>query len=241
VDLACLGEIINTHLVPGDTMENAETIPGPSYNRLADKAKKYGMYVTAGLTEKNNGLLYNTNVLIDRAGDLVGKYKKTHLTIGEGLLSGKVPGDHYPIFHTDLGKIGIMICYDNHFPEVARILAVKGADIILYSNMGDGREDGTLWESYIRTRAMDNHVHIVAAVNKVGQTCIVSPLGELLDKAENKPGAIAIADCDLNSTVRNHTNRPIGKRYLQTRRPETYDLLTRPLFHLEPYSRVRLI
>jgi predicted amidohydrolase len=90
--------------------------------------------------------------------------------------------------------------------------------------MGDGREKGTLWEPYVRTRALDNQVHIVAAVNG-GRSCIVSPRGALLSLVDKTRGAIALARCDLDETVRNYSGRPIGKRYLQIRRAGTFDIL----------------
>ena len=225
VDLVCLPEVINTDGVAGDRSKLAEPIPGPSSKRLAEKARKYGMYVCASLSEREGDRIYNTGIIIDRSGAIIGKYRKTHLTISELLLSGKMPGDTYPIFQTDIGAIGYMICYDNHYPEVARTLAVKGADIIVFSNMGDGREGGTLWETYIRTRALDNQVHIVAAVNG-GRSCIVSPRGELLDINDKTPGAIASAHCDLDASVCDFTGRPIRKRYLRMRRNDTFAPLT---------------
>jgi len=230
VDLVCLPEVINTSRLKGDTSRFAEPIPGPSSSRLAALARKYRMYVAASLSEREGGRLHNTGVLIDREGRIVGKYRKTHLTIGESLLSGKTPGDTYPVFETDFGRVGYMICYDNHFPEVARALAIQGADVIVFSNMGDGREKGTLWGPYIQTRALDNQVHIVAAVNG-GRSCIVSPRGEMLSIVDKTPGAIASASCDLEATVRNYSGRPIGKRYMQVRRADTFGVLRHEYRH----------
>jgi predicted amidohydrolase len=224
VDLVCLPEVINTSGLKGDTTRFAEPIPGDSTARLAAQARQHRMYVAASLSERDGPCRYNTGVLIDRAGQIVGQYRKTHLTISEALLQGKTPGDMYPVFETDFGRVGYMICYDNHFPEVARALAIQGADVLVFSNMGDGREEGILWEPYIRTRALDNQVHIVAAVNG-GRSCIVSPRGELLSIVDKTPGAIASARCDLDTTVRNYSGRPIGKRYLQVRRADTFEIL----------------
>jgi len=168
VDLVCLPEVINTSGLKGDTSRFAEPIPGPSTLRLAAYASKYRMYVAASLSEREGGCLYNTGVLIDREGRIIGKYRKTHLTIGESLLSGKTPGNTYPVFETDFGRVGYMICYDNHYPEVARALAIQGADVIVFSNMGDGREKGILWEPYMRTRALDNQVHPVLHCQPAG-------------------------------------------------------------------------
>jgi len=219
-DLVCLPEVINN---------NPERIPGKSTRKLAEMARKHTMYVAASLREKDGEAHYNTGILIDRAGEIIGKYRKTHLAPGEGLLSGYTPGDSYPVFRTDIGTVGYIICYDYHFPETARILATRGAEMILLSNMGDGREGGTLWEPCIRTRALDNNVHIVASVNG-GRSCIVDPRGEILSMVDGTPGAIASARCDLNVSLSNFTRRPIGNRYQRMRRSDTYTPLTRHLW-----------
>lgn len=227
VDLVVLPEVINTDGIEGaDKPALAEPIPGPSTNRLSEKARQHHTYIAASLLERDGALLYNTGVLIDRQGAIVGKYHKTHPTIGESLTGGITPGDDFPVFDTDLGRVGYMICFDNHYPEVARTLAVKGAEIIVYSNMADSREKGALWEPYVRTRALDNGVYIVAAVNARG-TCIVSPRGEVVASAAPQPGAIARADCPLGISVRNYSGREIGKRYLLLRRFDLFTPLTR--------------
>ena len=226
VDLVVLPEVINTDGIETDNKSAlAEPISGPSFNRLAEKARQLHAYVAASLLERDGARLYNTGVLIDRQGSLVGKYHKTHPTIGESLTGGITPGDDFPVFDTDLGRVGYMICFDNHYPEVARTLAVKGAEIIVYSNMADSREKGALWEPYVRTRALDNGVYIVAAVNAKG-TCIVSPRGEVVASAAARPGVIARADCPLGVSVRNYSGREIGKRYFLLRRFDLFAPLT---------------
>ena len=228
VDLVCLPELINTTGLPGDADEFAEPIPGPTSERLADVARTCGLYIAASILERQGDGVYNTGLLIDRTGGVLGKYRKTHLPIGEGLLRGITPGEGYPVFRTDFGTVGIMICYDGHFPEVARILSLAGAEVILFSNMGDGREAGSLWESVVRTRAVDNQVHVAAAVNS-GRSCIVSPRGAVLAAADRTPGAVVSARCEIGSSLRDYTGRPIGRRYDQLRRVDTYrSLLSSP-------------
>jgi predicted amidohydrolase len=222
VDLVCLPEVINVDGVSGDRWQIVEPIPGPLSDRLAAKARQHRMYVAASLLEREGERLYNTGVLYDR---IVGKYRKTHPTIGEAFYKGVTPGDDYPVFDTDIGRIGYMVCYDNHYPEVARVLSLKGAQIILHSNMADNREEGSLWEPTVRTRAVDNNVHLLASCNS-GRSCIVSPRGEVLAMAGKKKGEIVRAECDLSITVRNHTKRDIGERYLQLRRADTFEPLT---------------
>jgi predicted amidohydrolase len=223
VDLVCLPEFINKDRIEADLTDVAEPIPGGTWvSRFAQKAREHGMYIAAGLIERDGRQIYNAGVLIGRDGTLVGKYRKTHPTVAESLLQGTASGDSYSVFDTDIGKIGYMICFDNHQPEVARILAVKGAEIIVFPNGSDGREAGSLYEPYMRTRALDNQVHIVAAVNLPGQTCIVTPRGEFAARADNAPGAIAIATCDLSTRVRDGSGRQIEARYMRVRRADTF-------------------
>ena len=102
--------------------------------------------------------------------------------------------------------------------------------------MGDGREGGTLWEPCIRTRALDNNVHIVASVN-VGRSCIVDPRGEILSMVDKTPGAVAAARCDLGVSLSNFTRRPIGNRYQRMRRSDTYAPLTQHLWDTMKQNR----
>ena len=239
LDLIVLPENINVDRVPGDR-KVAESIPGPSTDLLGEKAREYNTYITASLSERDGRVLYNTAVLIDRSGKLIGKYRKVHLTLGENLVKGLKPGNEYPVFQTDFGKIGMMICYDNHFQEVARILAVKGADIIAFSNDSDGREwtngeRGSVWDPYMRIRAVDNHLAIVAAVNG-GRSAIVNGSGEILaanKRSNEEPGGIIQATVDLNASVINGRGRMIQKRYLMLRHPDTYEELTKHSWDFE--------
>jgi len=198
-DLVVLPEFMNVVGLQ-DQAEFAEPIPGPTSDYLAEAAREKGIHVAAGILERR-----------DKA------------------LMGITPGDTYPVFNVDFGTLGYMICYDAHFPEVARCLSLNGAEVIAFSNMGDGREKGAMWEPYIRTRAMDSQVHIVASVNS-GRSCIVSPKGEILAMASKEPGEIAIAECDLTSTITNYTGQPIRRRYDQVRRADTFRGLSHHLY-----------
>lgn len=231
VDVICLPELINATGLPGHPAAWAEPVPGPTSQRLSEAARAQGAYVAASILERQGDAIYNTGLLIDRNGGLVGKYRKTHLTLTEGLLTGCAPGDELPVFHTDFGVVGYMICYDGHYPETARLLALKGAELLLFSNMGDGREGGKLWEAVVRTRAIDNQVHIAAAVNG-GRSCIVSPKGELLASADKTPGAAAVAICDLTSSLCDYTGRPIHRRYDQLRRTDLFGDLARHIWDM---------
>ena len=228
-DLICLPELINVAGLGLSWEELSEPIPGPTSLNLAEAARSAGSYVAASLLEREGGAIYNTGILLDRSGGLVGKYRKTHLPPNEGFLWGVTPGDEYPVFETDFGRVGYMICYDGHYPEVSRMLALAGAEVLLLSNNGDGREGGSLWEPFIRTRALDNQVHILAAVNS-GRSCVVSPRGEVLAMSDRSPGSVAAATCDLAASATNYTGRPIRRRYDQMRRSNTFHPLCRHLW-----------
>jgi predicted amidohydrolase len=225
-DIVVLPELINTTGLTS-SQKQAEPVPGPTTWRLAEKARDHGFYVAASVLEQSGNRAFNTGVLIDRHGGFVGKYHKTHLPQGESLTRGVAPGHEYPVFHTDFGQVAFMICYDGHFPEVARVLALKGADLILFPNMGDNREGGSLLDSVLRTRAVDNQVLIAAALNS-GRSRIVSQKGVFLAESEEK-GSVIWADCDPIASTCDFTQRPIHKRYDLIRRYDTFDPLVTKL------------
>jgi predicted amidohydrolase len=131
-DIICLSEAIGGH---DSVLKTAEPIPGPMYKVFAKAARDHKIYVIACFYERDKDYVYNTAVLLDRQGQLVGKYRKTHLHWSEMFL-GIRPGTDYPVFDCDFGRIGIEICYDSWFPEVARVLSLKGAEIIFLPNAG---------------------------------------------------------------------------------------------------------
>ncbi len=150
VALALLPEMFN-----GKSPKAAESSDGPAATLLAQKAKQWGMYVTASYYEKRGNLVFNTAPLFDRAGRLVGTYSKTHLYEPE-LDDGASPGTELPVFQTDFGKLGIMICYDSWFPEVTRLLAYKGAELVVLPNAG-------YFMGLLPARAADNGVCIAVS------------------------------------------------------------------------------
>ena len=192
-DIVCLGEGINLIGVSiGDTYARypdiAEPIPGPTTDRLGELARKYKMYIVAALGEREKQAVYNTAVLIDRRGELVGKYRKVYLPEGE-LEQGCAPGDAYPVFDTDFGRIGMMICYDSWYVDPARALAIQGAEIIFLPIWGG---NATL----SRARATENHVYLVSCGYDI-KSNIYDPWGELIAEATERPG-VAVVDIDLN-------------------------------------------
>jgi predicted amidohydrolase len=196
-DLICLGEGITIFRTGKNFEEAAETIPGPATVILGEAARKSGIYVVAGIYEREGSLIYNTAVLIDRNGNIAGKYRKTHLPETE-VEGGLTPGDNYPVFKTDFGTIGIQVCYDNFFPEVIRSLAVNGAEIIVVPIWGDRRDNGKAWEAVARSRAIDNTVYLISSMYNDEEGCmIIDPNGHILKDSGNIKGLL-ISEIDLN-------------------------------------------
>jgi len=187
-DIVVLGECITkvgTHL----TMEQvAEAIPGPSTEKLGAKAKQYNMYVAAGLIEREGNAIYNTAVLIDRSGNVAGKYRKCYLP-REEIEAGCTPGTMYPVFKTDFGKVGMMVCYDGFFPDPARALASQGAEIICFPVWGCD------WE-LMKARANENHVYLVSA-GYDAKTAVIDPKGNILHET-NESGVFKVIPVNLN-------------------------------------------
>ena len=169
VDLCVLPEAITVVSVPGaKPADVAEPIPGPISEKLGQHASQSKTYVVACYPERDGPDVYNTSILLDRNGRLVGKYRKTHLP-NEEVDGGYTPGDSYPVFDTDFGTVGMMICWDVAFPEPARALAVAGAEILLMPIWGGH-------ETLMSARAIENAVYVVSSSYNA-PTGIIDPLG----------------------------------------------------------------
>ena len=166
----------------------AEPLPGPTTERLGELARRKHAYIVAGIYEREAPAVYNTAVLIDRSGRLIGKYRKVYLP-REEIEAGLTPGSDYPVFRTDFGKIGVMICWDSEYADPARALALKGAEMILMP-IWDG--NATL----IKARAIENHVFL--STSSYGDaSLILDPNGESQAVATEN-GTVATAKVDLN-------------------------------------------
>jgi predicted amidohydrolase len=191
-DVVLLGEMINHAGSPGSLDDDAERIPGPTTSRLAELARTHATYVAFSVLERAGRDIFNTAVLIDRAGQIAGTYRKAQLPFEEAS-AGEAPGDQFPVFEADFGKIGMMICHDTSFPEPARALAAAGAELILVPIWG-GR---TL---LVRARAVENGVYVATAGYDYDSE-IVDPLGNVLASAPHDQGAAAaVAEIDFNAT-----------------------------------------
>lgn len=174
--------------------EVAEQIPGPGTDYFGALAKKYNLYLVPGLIERDGPIIYNVAVLIGPDGKIIGKYRKVCLTDGE-VEGGITPGYEYPVFDTRFGKVGMMVCYDGFFPEVARELSNRGAEVIAWPVAGCN-------PLLARARACENHIYLVSSTHTEANanwmiSGIFGQAGNVLAKAE-KWGTVVIAEVDLN-------------------------------------------
>ena len=199
LDIVCLGEAITQVGTDRSVKDCAEPIPGPSTQQLGEAARRNRIWVVAGLTEREGDLVYNTAVLLNREGQLAGKYRKVHLP-REEWKKGITPGHSYPVFGTDFGTIAIQICYDWFFSEPEEIFALQGAEIIFAPTWGNTLpdEDGCVnGETVFRVRARDNGVYMVPSVYD-GNSLVIDPMGRILASSKGKEG-VFWAEIDLSS------------------------------------------
>jgi predicted amidohydrolase len=188
VDLILLPEGITVVGTAKSFLEVAEPIPGPTTRELGNLAREKNAYIVAGIYEREGETVYNTSVLIGRDGMVEGRYRKVYLP-REEIEGGITPGNIYPVFDTDFGRIGMMICYDVFFPDPARALAARGAEIILMPIWGGP-------EPLAIARALENGVFL-AASGYDHPTYIMDPEGQRVAEA-SATGGVAQATLDLN-------------------------------------------
>lgn len=212
----------------------AEPYPeGDSIRIFQKQAKKHSVHIVFGFIEKEkrgaSEVLYNTAVLIDNKGKVAGKYRKTHLVEGEETMYFE-KGTEYNVFDTSIGKIGIMICWDTAFPEVARCLALKGAEIIAVPAAWETEPDEGDWEIVNAARSFDNVLYLASCnhvgkdrtLNFFGRSKISGPLGRPVVSAGDKEETI-VAEVDLEKI------KALREGYyvlLKDRNPMTYGIIT---------------
>jgi agmatine deiminase len=252
--IVCLQELYRTRYFPQrenlDFKDLAESIPGESTKAFSELAKEYKLVIIAPLFEKaKNGKFYNSAVVIDSNGEIMGTYRKAHIPQDPYFYEKDYfeAGDSdYKVFETSFARIGVLICYDQWFPEPARINALKGAEIIFYPTAigyvkGYNSEDGDwhdAWKTVQRAHAIANGIH-VAAVNRVGEegelqfwggSFVCDSFGKVLKEASTKKEEVLIAKVDLSKNKRIQD----GWGFLRNRRPDTYNPLVKDICERGP-------
>jgi agmatine deiminase len=238
--IICLPELFRTRYFPQQigvhADQFAESVPGESTEAFARLARQYTAVIIVPIFERSpSGRFYNTAVVIDADGSLHAPYHKIHIPQDPGFFEKCYfyPGEHYAVHSTRYGRIAVLICYDQWFPEAARCVALDGAEIIFYPTAignpctkppgeGDWQE---AWELIQRSHAIANSVHI-AAVNRVGQegdirffggSFVCDAFGKLLAHAGDKEETVtARIDLRMNTTIRDSWG------FFRNRRPDTY-------------------
>jgi predicted amidohydrolase len=239
VDLIVFPELVTSGYELGVRFtEIAQRVPGPTINLMAQRANEYGIFIAFGMATKERveSVLYNSAVLVGPEGELIDVYNKIHLR-GEERMAFR-EGFKLPVVETEVGTLGMMIGYDLAYPEVARGLALDGAEVlIVLANWEAANIDE--WKTYVRARAYENSIY-VAAVNRVGEdvtlnfggeSMVVGPRGQvfasLADETDPDTGAplegFAVARIDLDE-VRKFREE---YQFIQTRQPPVYKNLVR--------------
>lgn len=228
----------------------AEPIPGPSTQRLSQAARQTGTVVIASLFERRAaGVYHNTAAVFNADGSLLGIYRKMHIP-HDPLYYEKyyfTPGDlGFPVFETTFGRLGVLVCWDQWYPEAARLVALRGADVLLYptaigwhprEKAEFGPEQHEAWELIQRSHAVANGVY-VAAVNRVGHegdpggglefwggSFVSDPFGKVLRRASHESEEVLVVSCDMQKLEEVRRNWP----FLRDRRPDAYGDITRRL------------
>ncbi|RJS59352.1 nitrilase-related carbon-nitrogen hydrolase [Bacillus sp. PK3_68] len=211
-------------LIQDKVKELAEPVNGTSIRAIQHKVKETGVGVIIGFPEYENNCYYNSAAFIEKDGSLKGVYRKTHLFDKEKQFF--TPGEEFPIFHTSFGNIALMMTFDVEFPEVSRIYAVEGADLLLVLNAHSVPYEPHQ-ELFLRARALENQLFLAAA-NKVGlekttlffgESAVISPEGHFIAKAGNNEEMI-VASIDLSDIHKTREEQPM--KYLTNRRGQLY-------------------
>ncbi|MCP9748201.1 carbon-nitrogen hydrolase [Lacihabitans sp. CS3-21] len=243
--IICLQELFSSlyfcDVEDHDNFKLGESIPGPTTETMQSVAKELGVVLIVSLFEKRaQGLYHNTAAIIDADGSYLGKYRKMHIPDDPGYYEKFyfTPGDlGYKVWETKFGKIGVLICWDQWYPEAARITSLMGADILFYPtaigwDMDEkdpviNQEQYEAWQTIQRSHAVANGLYVVS-VNRVGieanqkfwgGSFIANPHGRLLYLASHENEETHVETLDLDKTEYYRTTWP----YLRDRRIDTYE------------------
>lgn len=226
-----------------DQFKLAEAIPGPTTDKIREAAKENGVVVVAGLFERRAaGLFHNSAVVIESDGSILGIYRKMHIP-DDPFFYEKfyfTPGDlGFKCFETSVGKVGVCICWDQWFPEAARLTALSGAEILVYPTAigwqapekeAYGASQLAAWQIMMRSHAIANGVYLVAP-NRVGMedniefwgnSFVVDPYGNYLQQADESGPATIVVELDMSLIETARTHWP----FLRDRRVDAYGGIT---------------
>ncbi len=244
--IICLQELFKTLYFPqtedAKYFQLAETIPGITTEVLSKVARKNKVVIIASLFEKRtSGIYHNTAAVIDADGELLGSYRKMHIPDDPCFYEKFyfAPGDlGFRTFQTKYANIGILICWDQWFPEAARLTALQGAQILFYptaigfhktEKLATAKTQREAWQTIQRSHAIANGI-FVASVNRIGvedeltfwgSSFVSDPFGVVLEEADQKKEEILIVPCDLNKIEATRHGWP----FLRDRRIDVYDQL----------------
>jgi N-carbamoylputrescine amidase len=242
--IVCLQELFTSlyfcDVEDHDNFNLAEAIPGPTTEVFEKLAKELNVVIIASLFEKRTtGLYHNTTAVIDADGKYLGKYRKMHIPDDPGYYEKFyfTPGDTgYMTFDTKYAKIGVLICWDQWYPEAARITSLMGAEVLFFptaigwaktQDQATNEEQYNAWQTIQRSHSVANGVHVVS-VNRVGVegdmlfwggSFVSNPFGKLLYLAPHDKEEVHVQEIDLNRNEYYRTHWP----YLRDRRIDSYD------------------
>ena len=246
--VVCLQELFTSlYFCDEENYENfnlAEAIPGPSTDALSVVAAELNVVIVASLFEKRaEGLYHNTTAVLDADGSYLGKYRKMHIPDDPGFYEKLyfTPGDlGYKVFKTKFAKIGVLICWDQWYPEAARLTALMGADFLVYptaigwattQDEGTNKEQYNAWQMIQRSHAIANGVPVVS-INRVGEEAgvefwggsfVSNPFGSLLYQASHNEEELKVVEIDLAKSDSYRTHWP----FLRDRRIDSYAQITK--------------
>jgi N-carbamoylputrescine amidase len=248
--IICLQELFSSlYFCDVESYENfklAESIPGETTEKLSELAKQLGVVIIASLFEKRaEGLYHNTTAVMDADGAYLGKYRKMHIPDDPSFYEKFyfTPGDlGYKVFKTKFANIGVLICWDQWYPEAARITSLMGAEMLFYptaigwatsQDEATNEEQYNAWQMIQRSHAVANGVPVIS-VNRVGLeqngamkfwggSFVSNPFGTLLYKASHENEEIAVIDIDTEKSDSYRTHWP----FLRDRRIDSYEPITK--------------